>query len=55
MAVLPTLRSAIATTPPFARPTAEPGDTTPLTFRDSRESDTFIALLRNTIAWGAGA
>src|SRR6516225_2952201 len=35
--------------------TADPADTTPLTFRGSWESDTFIALLRNTIAWGVGA
>ena len=35
--------------------TADPTDTTPLTFRGSWESDTFIALLRNTIAWGVGA
>jgi len=35
--------------------TADPADTTPLTFRGSWESDAFIALLRNTIAWGVGA
>jgi uncharacterized protein len=35
--------------------TADPGDTTPPTFRGSWESDAFIALLRNTIAWGVGA
>ena len=34
---------------------ADPADTTPLTFRGSWESDAFIALLRNTIAWGIGA
>jgi hypothetical protein len=28
---------------------------TPLTFRGSWESDAFITLLRNAIAWGAGA
>src|SRR6516162_7315917 len=31
---------------------ADPMDTTPLTFRGSWESDAFIALLRNAIAWG---
>ena len=35
--------------------TADPTDTTPLTFRGSWESDAFIALLRNAIAWGVGA
>ena len=34
---------------------ADPGDTTPPTFRGSWESDAFIALLRNTIAWDVGA
>jgi uncharacterized protein len=34
---------------------ADPGDTTPSTFRGSWESGAFIALLRNTIAWGVGA
>src|SRR5215472_4164313 len=33
----------------------DPTDTTPLTFRGSWESDAFIALLRNAIAWGIGA
>ena len=33
----------------------DPTDTTPLTFRGSWESDAFITLLRNTIAWGVGA
>jgi uncharacterized protein len=31
---------------------ADPTDTTPLTFRGSWESDAFITLLRNAIAWG---
>ena len=35
--------------------TADPMDTTPLTFRGSWESDAFIALLRNAIARGMGA
>ncbi len=35
--------------------TVDPTDTTPPTFRGSWESDAFIALLRNTIAWGVGA
>ena len=34
---------------------ARTADPTPLTFRGSWESDAFIALLRNTIAWGVGA
>jgi type 1 glutamine amidotransferase len=34
---------------------ADPADNTPLTFRGSWESDAFIALLRNAIAWGVGA
>jgi uncharacterized protein len=34
---------------------ADPGDKTPPTFRGSWESDAFIALLRNTIAWDVGA
>ena len=34
---------------------ADPMDTTPLTFRGSWESDAFITLLRNAIAWGAAA
>jgi hypothetical protein len=33
---------------------ADPTDTTPLTFRGSWETDAFITLLRNAIAWGAG-
>jgi len=33
----------------------DPTDTTPLTFRGSWESDAFIALLRNAIAWGMDA
>src|SRR5271167_1064144 len=35
--------------------TADPADTTPLTFRGSWESAAFIALLRNAIAWGVAA
>ena len=35
--------------------TADPADTTPLTFRGSWESDAFIALLLNAIAWGVAA
>ncbi len=35
--------------------TADPTDTTPLTFRGSWETGAFIALLRNAIAWGVGA
>jgi type 1 glutamine amidotransferase len=35
--------------------TADPADTTPPTFRGSWESDAFIALLRNAIAWGVAA
>ena len=34
---------------------ADPADHTPLTFRGSWESDAFIALLRNAIAWGVAA
>jgi uncharacterized protein len=37
-----------------ARP-AVPADTTPLTFRGSWESEAFITLLRNAVAWGVGA
>jgi hypothetical protein len=37
-----------------ARP-ADPTDTTPLTFRGSWETDAFITLLRNAIAWGVAA
>lgn len=33
---------------------ADPTDTTPLTFRGSWESDAFLTLLRNAIAWGMG-
>jgi uncharacterized protein len=32
----------------------DPTDTTPLTFRGSWETDAFVTLLRNAIAWGAG-
>jgi len=32
----------------------DPTDTTPLTFRGSWETDAFITLLRNAIAWGMG-
>ena len=35
--------------------TADPTDTTPLTFRGSWETDAFIALLRNAVARGIGA
>ena len=35
--------------------TADPTDTTPLTFRGSWENDAFIALLRNAISWGIEA
>jgi type 1 glutamine amidotransferase len=35
--------------------TADPADTTLLTFHGSWESDAFITLLRNTIAWGVAA
>ena len=35
--------------------TADPTDTAPLTFRGSWESDAFVALLGNAIAWGLGA
>ena len=34
---------------------AEPADTTPATFRGAWETDAFITLLRNAIAWGVGA
>jgi hypothetical protein len=34
---------------------ADPADTTPPTFRGAWDSDAFIALLRNAIAWGVGA
>jgi hypothetical protein len=33
----------------------DPRDTTPATFRGSWETDAFITLLRNAIAWGVGA
>jgi hypothetical protein len=33
---------------------ADPSDTTPPVFRGAWESDAFIALLRNAIAWGTG-
>ena len=40
---------------PAIRPTrTDPADTTPPTFHGAWESDTFIALLRNAIAWGVG-
>ena len=32
----------------------DPTDTTPLTFRGSWETDAFVTLLRNAIAWGVG-
>jgi uncharacterized protein len=35
--------------------TFDPADTTPLTFHGAWDSDAFIALLRNAIAWGVGA
>ena len=35
--------------------TADSAETTPITFRGSWESAAFIALLRNTIAWGVAA
>jgi uncharacterized protein len=35
--------------------TPDPADTTPLTFRGSWESDAFISLMRNAIAWGLRA
>ena len=35
--------------------TADPTDTTPLTFHGSWESPAFITLLHNAIAWGVGA
>ena len=34
--------------------TVDPTDTTPLTFRGSWETDAFLVLLRNAIAWGVG-
>jgi uncharacterized protein len=34
---------------------ADPTDTTPLTFRGSWESEAFITLLRNAIAWGVSS
>jgi len=33
---------------------ADPNDTTPLTFRGAWESDAFTRLLSNAIAWGTG-
>jgi type 1 glutamine amidotransferase len=33
----------------------DPTDTTPLTFRGSWETDAFVTLLRNAIAWGVSA
>ena len=54
-AASPTSPSATATTRPSAPArAADPTDTTPLTFRGSWESDAFITLLRNAIAWGVG-
>src|SRR5271166_140169 len=41
-----------ATRPGRAR---DPADTTPATFRGAWESDAFITLLRNAIAWGVAA
>lgn len=35
--------------------TVDPTDTTPLTFRGSWQTDAFITLLENAIAWGVGA
>lgn len=35
--------------------TADPTDTTPPTFHGAWESDAFITLLRNAIAWGVRA
>jgi type 1 glutamine amidotransferase len=32
----------------------DPTDTTPLTFRGSWETDAFVTLLRNAVAWGMG-
>lgn len=42
---------------PATRPgrAGDPADTTPATFRGAWESEAFIALLRNAIAWGVGA
>ena len=42
---------------PATRPgrAGDPTDTTPPTFRGAWETDAFIALLRNAIAWGVGA
>jgi uncharacterized protein len=34
---------------------ADPADTTPPTFHGPWETDAFVTLLRNTIAWGVGA
>ena len=33
----------------------DPADKTPPTFHGAWESDAFLQLLRNTIAWGTGA
>ena len=38
-----------------ARASADPADTTPPTFHGPWETDAFRTLLRNAIAWGAGA
>jgi type 1 glutamine amidotransferase len=42
---------------PATRPTraGDPAEMTPATFRGAWESDAFTTLLRNAIAWGAGA
>ena len=37
-----------------ARAVADPADTTPPTFRAPWETDAFVRLLRNAIAWGTG-
>jgi len=34
---------------------ADPADTTPATFHGAWDSDAFIALLQNAIAWGVSA
>ena len=39
--------------PCHPRGSPEPADNTPRIFRGAWESDAFIALLRNSIAWGA--
>ena len=49
-------RAGIATTPAIraARGRNDPSDTTPATFRVPWETDAFVQLLRNAIAWGIG-